>query len=444
MKRIKSFVFFWVLLASYESVRAQDSHYWSEQYGTRSELLGGAVVGSPQDLSTTFYNPGGLARLHTESFLLSAQAFEYQWLTAEESSGRFTDLSTNRLGTAPSLFAGTFPRSWTSGTLAYSVLTRQRFEFVIDNWAEVGTTSIDSVATNSFVGASVSEYWGGLTWSRPAGDVGVGVTLYGAYRSQRGRTELLGQPVPTGTSGVVWAVVNDYRYSHFRLLAKIGVYWDRNRTSFGITVTTPGVGLFGEGKAAYYRSVVSVDSATAVPTITESAVDNDPPVKYESPASVAIGARYAFGSNALYATLEWFAAVDRYRVLDTPAAPVSGIGSTLGANLTQELRSVVNFAIGYEYSPREQLTFFGSFLTDFSSATGDPGAAHSFSTWDIFQVTGGAAFTFQNLDFTVGASFAGGGEAIDRPNDIGIIPVLDPVEVRYRRIKVFIGFEFGK
>jgi hypothetical protein len=376
--------------------------------------------------------------------LLSAQAFEYQWLTAEESSGRFTDLSTDRFGTAPSLFAGTFPRSWTPGTLAYSFLTRQRFEFRIDNWLEMGTTSIDSVALNSFIDARVSEYWGGLTWSRPTGDVGVGVTLYGAYRSQRARTELLGQPVPTGTPGVAVAAVNDYSYWHVRLLAKLGVYWDRDRTSLGITVTTPGVGLFGDGKAAYYRSLVPTDSSSGVPTLTESVVDNDPPVRYESPASVAIGARYGFGGNALYATLEWFAAVGRYRVLDAPGVPARGIGSTLGANLTQELRSVVNFAIGYEYSPREKLTFYGSFLTDFSSASDDPSAGHSFSTWDIFQLTGGAAFTFQDMDFTLGVSFAGGGKSVDRQSDVGITPVLDPVEVRYRRVKVFIGFEFGK
>jgi hypothetical protein len=48
------------------------------------------------------------------------------------------------------------------------------------------------------------------------------------------------------------------------------------------------------------------------------------------------------------------------------------------------------------------------------------------------------------VDFTFGVSFAAGGEAIDRQNDVGITPVLNPVEVRYRRIKVFIGFEFGK
>ena len=197
MKRINGLVFFWMLLAYYQSVSAQDSHYWSQQYGTRSELLGGAVVGSPQDLSTTFYNPGGLARLTTESFLLSAQAFEYQRLTAKESSGRFTDLATDRFGAAPSLFAGTFPRSWTPGTLAYSFLTRQRFEFRIDDWTDGGASSVlDSVATNAFIDARVNEQWGGLTWSRPVGDVGLGATLYGAYRSQRGRTELLAQPTP--------------------------------------------------------------------------------------------------------------------------------------------------------------------------------------------------------------------------------------------------------
>ena len=69
------------------SAAAQDSHYWSEEYGTRSELLGGAVDGSPQDLSTTFYNPGGLTRLETQSFLLSAQAFEYHWLDVEDLTG---------------------------------------------------------------------------------------------------------------------------------------------------------------------------------------------------------------------------------------------------------------------------------------------------------------------------------------------------------------------
>lgn len=31
---------------------AQDSHYWTNQYGTESWLLGGAVVGSRTDLAS--------------------------------------------------------------------------------------------------------------------------------------------------------------------------------------------------------------------------------------------------------------------------------------------------------------------------------------------------------------------------------------------------------
>ena len=43
------------------TVSAQDAQYWTNQYGTRADLLGGVVVGSIADLSSTFYTPGMLA-----------------------------------------------------------------------------------------------------------------------------------------------------------------------------------------------------------------------------------------------------------------------------------------------------------------------------------------------------------------------------------------------
>ena len=225
------------------SAAEQDSHYWAEKYGTRSELLGGAVVGGPQDLSTTFYNPGGLTRLETQSFLLSAQAFEYQWLKVEDATGNFEDLSTDRFGLAPSLFAGTFPRDWVPGTLAYSVLTRQRSEFRIDGWAggTVPDSTGESTVANMFIDTRATETWGGVTWAGDVGNIGFGATLYGAVRNQRGRFEILYQPVPTGTPGLALAAVDDYSYWHTRLLAKAGAYWERDRLSLGVTLTTPGL-----------------------------------------------------------------------------------------------------------------------------------------------------------------------------------------------------------
>ena len=161
------------------------------------------------------------------------------------------------------------------------------------------------------------------------------------------------------------------------------------------------------------------------------------------PTSIGLGARYGTNGNAIYATVEWFNSVDRYQVLETSAPPVSGYGSTLRASLTQEADAVVNFAVGYEFSPRERLTFYGSFLTNFTSAVEDPAVAHSVTTWDIFQFTGGAAFAIGNVDFTFGGAYSTGSDELARRSDFPGRAILETVDLRYQRIKVFIGFEIG-
>ncbi|TDI76046.1 MAG: hypothetical protein E2O84_03450, partial [Bacteroidetes bacterium] len=45
---------------------AQEGHYWTVQFGTKSTFLGGAVVGSAVDASANFYNPGAVSMLEDE------------------------------------------------------------------------------------------------------------------------------------------------------------------------------------------------------------------------------------------------------------------------------------------------------------------------------------------------------------------------------------------
>ena len=68
------------------AVGAQDSQYWTVQYGPVAELLGGVVVGSTRDLSATFYNPGALALTEDPSLLASVESFEATWLSATSES----------------------------------------------------------------------------------------------------------------------------------------------------------------------------------------------------------------------------------------------------------------------------------------------------------------------------------------------------------------------
>ena len=110
---------------------AQDSNYWSLQYGPVAQLAGGQVIASTRDLSATFYNPGALAFESEGKFLLSTESFQNESLSVEprDTDLRVLDLSGSRFGSAPSLVAGNLPRFLGERTrLAWSFLTRQELK----------------------------------------------------------------------------------------------------------------------------------------------------------------------------------------------------------------------------------------------------------------------------------------------------------------------------
>jgi hypothetical protein len=117
------------LLFAANAARSQDTNYWTLQYGTRGELLGGTVVGSAVDLSATFYNPGSLALVKDPKTILTANVFGMETIKVS-SVPEDTDAPTSRqIGIQPSLFAGIAPVKWWGGRWAYSFLTRQKSDF---------------------------------------------------------------------------------------------------------------------------------------------------------------------------------------------------------------------------------------------------------------------------------------------------------------------------
>ena len=108
---------------------AQDAHYWTDQFGNRARLLGGAVVGSARDLSATYYNPGGLALVPTAEILLAGNVLNYTRYDAITGPQQ-QKLSSSTFGLSPSLFAGEVPSNVVGNNrVAYSFLTRQETDF---------------------------------------------------------------------------------------------------------------------------------------------------------------------------------------------------------------------------------------------------------------------------------------------------------------------------
>ena len=428
---------------------AQDTHYWSIQYGPVAQLVGGQVIGGVPDLSATFYNPGALALRNESAYLLSTESVQWEKLSTQSQTGvEVLDTSSSRFGSAPSLLAGALPMRWLGEdtSLAWSFLTRQKLDVRLGQRLTdplgVGMRS----AAESLLDTDAEEDWGGLTIARPLSpSLGIGVTWYGVYHGQRTRRELsLAGVAPDGASLNAFGVT-DAEFSHYAMLLKLGLAWQSPKWNAGLSITTPSLGLFGSGKAAYTLSISGVDSnGDGRPQVPVLATDEqeDLDSEYHSPWAVGAGASRHFGRTRVYASAEWYGAVDRFEVLamapDTPGA----------ARLGEQLRSVLNAGLGFEQTLSDDVSVYGAFHTDFSASVGSASENVSVSDWNLYHWSGGLSFRFKDNRFTLGASWARGSKL--RPVESPIPPSQLPglgldrnVDIRYSKITILLGFVFG-
>jgi hypothetical protein len=427
---------------------AQDANYWTIQYGPVAQLLGGQVVGSTRDLSATYYNPGGLALAKDPAFLLSVQAILLQGVSVDAANGgRLPAASSWTLGVAPSLIAGTFPKTWfgENTRLAWSYLTRQQLNVLLDTGA-VGNLPASGAryGAESMFSQSMTEGWGGLTLSHRLGDSwGVGITAYGVYRGQQTRREDNAQLSGPG-GGLTVLGLKDFNYYHWRTLAKVGVAWDFSPSvKLGLTVTTPSLGLFGGGKVGYTQSVNGVDSTGSPVNLLVNGLDDNAQTNYRSSAAIAGGAAWRLGATSLHFTGEWFGPVSRYAVLTA-----AGSGGAPPTELPQELKSVFNAGAGFEHKFSGDTSVYGAVATDFNAAVGAPGLGINASDWNLLHLTGGTAFQVLGNHLTLGASYAFGSSTRQLgfeglPPETPILGTRPKVGVHYNRLTFVLGFVFG-
>ena len=192
MKNLYAIILFFFII-SYTTINAQETYYWNIQYGTRSTLLGGAVIGSVSDLSATYYNPGAIALFEDVQFILSARIYQYENYTLKDGAGEGIDLDFSNVTPSPSFIAFDLDFGFLGeDKLALSLLTRQSTSF------EFSTRIIDSLdiidsspGKESFAGGFSLEkkfvdMWGGISYSTKLSElVGLGITGYFAYDTHR-------------------------------------------------------------------------------------------------------------------------------------------------------------------------------------------------------------------------------------------------------------------
>ena len=424
--------------------RAQDANYWTDQYGPRASLLGGAVIGSIDDVSGTFYNPGSLALAESLPFALSTSVYEYEKILLEDGAGTGIDLGSTRTGVRPSLIAGTITSElFGSDVLAYSILTRQRSTSdivaeIIASGAELPAgLDLEHLVGVARVEGRSSDLWAGLSYSHAfSSSFGAGLTWYGAQRSQSRGREGVATSIATDGSPSVRIDMRGGSYSAFRTLAKLGGYFVSGSVSAGVTVTTPSLHVGGSGEFGLNGVIVTSDT-----TALTADVQTDLSAKFKSPLSVGLGFGWQIGNAHINASGEWFDAIDPYVVMEGEEFVTQVPAVVQSFDVVHSMDDVLNWAVGIGYSLTESIIGYGSFATDYSGVTDDiPRADLSIAPVDLYAAFLGTEFEVRLARVTIGAGYSWGNRSAERLADLIEGEEVEPRYV-YKRVRLLFGFE---
>ncbi len=445
-------------------LRAQDGHYWTQQYGTKSMLLSGSVIGGVEDLGAVYYNPGRLAQIPNPAFLLSASVYEYTTLKADDAFGASKSVSKAEVKGVPTLAAGTFKVKFLPNHFfAYAIMTRQQSDVSTTYRNEVfDTDALPTIPGNEDFSGEVNirnqsnEKWIGLTWSHPISKkLSLGVTTNFVTNTQtKGSTLELRALAQSGEVGV-YKYNRGFSYTSNGLLWKAGLSGAFGKWLIGLTVTSPLINLGGSG-SYNYEEFYSTITGLGVPKYSTSYQDGLKLI-YKSPVSVGFGVTRPIGRNKIHFSTEWYAAVPKDTIMQsTTHYSQSAPTDTLDFILTDQMKSVINAGLGLEFYISEHVSGYASFSTDFSSVVDDitrfvqrlPEAANSSWKSDFYNIGGGVVLDFKGADITLGVTHTGARQTIPQllnfPDGSGS-PIFDPTktsDLQWDRWRFVFSFSF--
>ncbi len=422
---------FLLLIVFTSSLYAQDSHYWTQQFGTRSALLGGAVLGGAEDNTMIYYNPGALGFLDESSISINANAYRVENIKVENALGNEEDFQSGQLGSVPLLAGGMIRTGSEKWKVGYAFIAPVDFKFkgvarvegdfdLVDDSESVGLeetvaeASLDNKTSELIVAVGIGHKIND-NWSVGLSNLFTVRSL--SYQRSLSTYIFLNQ----GESPLIGAnLLQNADYYNVRYAAKLGVVYQKDNWDVGLTLTTPSLNLFGQGSVASniaVRNLKLIDDnrISGVATARQAELKS----KFKSPFSAALGANYSFGRSHLGVAAQYFAGIDIYDVMEPAAGsfvrPID-LAPQLQSDEFLQLRgaaeSVFNIALGYEYKVSESLSILGGIRTDKSyyneELNESAGIKPTISNWDIYHFSGGVTLNRRNSSLSLGLLLSAG------------------------------------
>jgi hypothetical protein len=423
----KTVAFFFLLIFSFNILNAQDTHYWTNQYGARGSILGNSIIGSVYDNSSIYYNPGFLAFVDN-SISVTADIYQYDMLKVKDGAGKGLDLKSNQTQILPAFGSGTYQFKDTSNhKFGYSILSKNktgiktsaRIDEELDVIPEDNNSGNEEFIGQFALKSTLNEQWFGGCYSYKINDhFSLGISTFAAYRNQSMDYSYVAKVIiPTLSEYSIFVTpllaYNDVRsieMSTVRGIGKIGLALQYEKIDFGFTITTPSLAIYGNSTIQrdelvsnlnqeglnfseytkntnnYKDYILACDSfrfdlsynSYTTNDRQSSATDNLKTV-YKSPLSIAAGIVFkakkinneSTPRRKLYLSFEYFNSIEPYYLIEPeergvirPIRDNYTYNSIDYMGIIENPRGLLNIAIGYEQRLSEKFSLLASFRTN--------------------------------------------------------------------------------
>ena len=387
--RIKIYGYWIFLIGTIPQLMGQDTHYWTNQYGARAALLGGAVIAGSDDNSAVYYNPANLAFIQESTVSLNTSVYRYSDLYWGNGAGTDVNLHSQRISLYQQMISGLLTKHPEQRhRIGFNILTRQHVNIDMaqrhEGQYELSTAQdgLESYMGSVELNNNITETWGCLgVGYRLSDHFSIGLTGVVTYRSQRyayfyTTRAVRGDSLAVNGSVPLNVGTNAYdihtRSSIIGGLLKWGLHARFGRWYFGLNGATPSVTFWGESR------VLREDSQFNLPGNRDQIRTGEQrvlPTQYRYPWTLGFGLAYRYPSGGIYHSWEFFGAVPQYEMItsDPDQFTSTALFSQLPNNfftVYHGANRVLNFALGWEQRLYDKLYLHLGLRSDFSHDRG--------------------------------------------------------------------------
>lgn len=476
MYRIKKQTWLWIaVLLPATAINGQDLNYWTNQFGTRASLMGGAVVGGINDNTAIYYNPAALAFLDSSSVSINANLYRLENIRVINAAGEAKNLKVLNLGVVPLLISGKLTTKNPRLKIGYGIIVSTDFGFR-GGARSTGfypiVNSVESPGDEEFTGqtnvnADLRETKAllGMSW-KLSPKLSVGLTNMIAVRSHGFTYARLGRMFLNNSSRTLIAIndLENVRYSQITYLPKVGINYLAGKWAWGATLGTPGlrlqsaasvtadvtgnqVNLFGNGRIDFSGS----DAQEKLKA------------KFRYPFTMAVGGVFTHSKGRFAFTAEYFGRIAPYAIVTPegsqqflrPTALFPGQTTDKFLTVNTAAKPVLNAAVAFEKILNEKYIFSGSLRTDFSAFDDAmrevAGVKPHITTWDIYHVTAGMTRQQNKHNISVGFNLGFGADNdypqsvnLDNPTENNFLSgKLTVAKARYFSAALLVGYTYS-